>query len=542
MSSPAEVVAEDSAEPVAAPVPEVPLTEEESQWLREHPTIILGVDPHWAPFSLINEEGELEGIDNDYLKLIGERLGVSFELRKTSDWKETYQAVLDDELDIVSGVGRSPEREEKLLFSPPYLSSPTALVTRLDGPFFSDLDNFKRAKLASPRGYITTERIKEDYPEIQVIETSTVDEALRMVSGGEADFTFGNLASQSQIIRDSGLTNLKISGLGDFNFELHFGVRRDLPLLHSAITKALATISAKERAKILADWIYIPNETPNPFIQHRNKIMFGGILVAMGVVLFIFWNRRLARELVERRRIEEELLKLNEEKSRFMSMAAHDINNPLTIIDMNCQLATSGSRIGDDRSDEHFKDIQKHARRISQLINSLLTTNPVEAGPGEPMVPVADLQDIAGNVLDRYTHSAQAKDITIHWIPPEREMLVRADPDRAMQVIENLVSNAVKFSPPQGEITLTSQVVGDSARLEIVDTGPGISEQDRPRLFGWFSRLSALPTGKEASHGLGLFIVKQLMDEMKGKVWEEGRPGEGARFIVEFPLMDPEMS
>ena len=105
----------------------------------------------------------------------------------------------------------------------------------------------------------------------------------------------------------------------------------------------------------------------------------------------------------------------------------------------------------------------------------------------------------------------------------------------AQQVIENLVSNAVKYSPPGKAIRVHVHRDTALARCEVQDEGPGLSESDKARLFGTFARLSALPTGGEQSTGLGLSIVKKLVESMKGRVWCESELGKGATFIIEFP-------
>ncbi len=106
-----------------------------------------------------------------------------------------------------------------------------------------------------------------------------------------------------------------------------------------------------------------------------------------------------------------------------------------------------------------------------------------------------------------------------------------------MQVIDNLISNALKYSPFDTTITIRVKAKSDNVRLEVEDEGPGISEEEMPKLFGKFARLSAQPTGGEHSTGLGLSIVKKMVEAMNGKVWCESEPGKGATFIVELPLI-----
>ena len=114
--------------------------------------------------------------------------------------------------------------------------------------------------------------------------------------------------------------------------------------------------------------------------------------------------------------------------------------------------------------------------------------------------------------------------------------MVQLDPGVTVQVLENLVSNAVKYSPPGTDIFVRLKSCPQSARVEVQDQGPGLNAEDQTKLFGKFARLSAKPTGGEHSTGLGLSIVKKMVEAMGGKVWCETEPGHGATFIVEFPI------
>ena len=113
------------------------------------------------------------------------------------------------------------------------------------------------------------------------------------------------------------------------------------------------------------------------------------------------------------------------------------------------------------------------------------------------------------------------------------------DTSVAVQVLENLVSNAVKYSPPGKDIFVRLQKRAEAVRVEVQDQGPGLSAEDQKKLFGKFARLSAKPTGGEHSTGLGLSIVKKMVEAMNGQVWCESELGRGATFTVEFPAATP---
>jgi signal transduction histidine kinase len=138
-------------------------------------------------------------------------------------------------------------------------------------------------------------------------------------------------------------------------------------------------------------------------------------------------------------------------------------------------------------------------------------------------------------VVETQRPHATIKQQTIHLESEASSVVVLVDPSLAVQVLENLISNAVKYSPPGKSIFVRLKKHAQGVRVEVQDEGPGLSAEDQKKLFGKFARLSAKPTGGEHSTGLGLSIVKKMVEAMKGKVWCESELGRGATFIVEFP-------
>lgn len=236
-----------------------------------------------------------------------------------------------------------------------------------------------------------------------------------------------------------------------------------------------------------------------------------------------------ARHDAERqRRIAQEADAL---KTDILGIAAHDIKNPLQTI-----LGLSELLAGRDDAGvaEIGRTMHRSSTRILGLIDDLLATAALE-GRVELSLVRADLGRLAGRVVEEYRERAEGKRQLLELrSQPGCEALV--DEDRALDVMSNLVGNAVKYSPRGAAIRVT--VEGDDGRIvfAVQDDGPGLSEDDRQRMFRRFERLSARPTGGESSTGLGLYIVKRLVELLGGRVWAESEgPGKGARFVVELP-------
>jgi signal transduction histidine kinase/tetratricopeptide (TPR) repeat protein len=230
-----------------------------------------------------------------------------------------------------------------------------------------------------------------------------------------------------------------------------------------------------------------------------------------------------------------ELESLNNEKNEFLGIAAHDLKNPLTHIMMASGTATRYyDRMTDNDIQEQFHSIGNVAGRMQEIIANLLDINAIERGGLTLNIASFDISPKLKGIVNDYITSAGEKHITFHC-EASSAVTVVADEQAVMQVLDNLVSNAVKYSPHGKKIFVRLSASDRAVRVEICDEGPGLSEEDMKKLFGKFARLSARPTAGEHSTGLGLSIVKKLVEAMNGKVWCESELGRGASFIVELP-------
>jgi signal transduction histidine kinase len=228
-----------------------------------------------------------------------------------------------------------------------------------------------------------------------------------------------------------------------------------------------------------------------------------------------------------------ELQRLDQEKNEFLGIAAHDLKNPLNAIRGYTQLLLEED-VGPEESREVLGKVLRSTQRMFDLVCNLLDVNAIERGEVRPTLSDLSLSELASRVSEPHQRAASAKEQRL-VIEAEGPAMARADATLAHQVVDNLVSNAVKYSPRGKRITVRVRAVAQSVRLEVQDEGPGLTAEDRARLFGKFARLSAKPTAGEHSTGLGLSIVKRLAESMHGRVWCESEPGQGATFVLELP-------
>ncbi len=232
----------------------------------------------------------------------------------------------------------------------------------------------------------------------------------------------------------------------------------------------------------------------------------------------------------------ERLREMNDEKNEFMGIAAHDLRNPLSAIKGYSEMVI------EDAQELQHGDLELHGRKIldtagrmAEMVQNLLDANRIERGEMQVNLVASDLFCLLSSVTETQRPRAAAKQQTIHLENSAGPVNALVDPAVMLQVLENIVSNAVKYSPPGKHIWVSLNPEPGGVRCEVRDEGPGLSAEDQKKLFGKFARLSAKPTGGEHATGLGLSIVKRMVEAMHGRVWCESEPGNGARFMVQFP-------
>ncbi len=252
--------------------------------------------------------------------------------------------------------------------------------------------------------------------------------------------------------------------------------------------------------------------------------------------LVAFKTKKLEKQKEEILQSNKKLMDLNEEKSSIIGIVAHDLKNPLTsAITMANILKQEAIDLNDDLK-SCIRIMEKSMNRMNDMINRLLDIRKIEDKIIDLRLEKVNLQQIIEDVNRNLVDELNRKKIQLS-IEAE-EIYAKVDPDYAMQVYENLLSNAIKFSPPQKKVRIKLYKNNGKARTEIIDQGPGLTEEDKKKVFGKFQRLSAQPTGGEHSTGLGLSIVKKYVEAMNGQVWCESEAGKGANFIVEYKRLN----
>ena len=245
--------------------------------------------------------------------------------------------------------------------------------------------------------------------------------------------------------------------------------------------------------------------------------------------------RQLQADLLRRN---HQLEELNQLKNEFLGMAAHDIRNPLTtILAASGLLEMTAANTTPGQLAKLSQQIQSAGNRVQTLLTNLLDVNAIDSGARHINIQPIDVASVLEQTATRHETSAQDKDIRLMQDLEPNGDCILADNTAIGQILDNLVSNAIKYSEPHKTVWITSQRSQKRISVSVRDEGPGLSKEDLGKMFKKFARLTPRPTAGETSTGLGLWIVKELVQSMQGTIRCESVLGQGTSFIVDFPAV-----
>jgi len=325
-------------------------------WLSNHKhSIRFAPSPNYPPVGFVNPDNIFEGITADYLRLLEKVLHFKFQIVYCKTWNEIIQRARNKEIDVIGNIQATPEREKFLSFTQPYVTIPNAIIVRKDTKEKLKLEMMKGMKVVLVKGYATLDYVSQKNKEILIKTVSDNHQGLVLVSFGRADAMITDLGVASYFIKQYGITNLRIAGKIDFNWNLAFASRKDWPELHQILESGLESINSSTRQDIFNKWIQLSSE-PIPWQWFLAGIVFITFVVSM-ILLWIFSLKRLvklqiaqlASDLKERKKIESKL----RERESFLRILLDAIPFPVFYKDI------SGKFLGCNPAFELFWGLSK---------------------------------------------------------------------------------------------------------------------------------------------------------------------------------------
>ncbi len=324
----------------------IAFTPQEKAWLKAHPVIRVGVDRAYAPLEFVDENGQYQGMADDLFKILQQQTGLQFQPALELTWSQTIQAIQAKQLDVLSAVISSEARQGYLEFTSPYFKAPMVIAAREGTPYIANLSQIDGKRIAVVKDYAAHDKMQHFFPQQPLVLVSSIEEGLAAVASGEAYGYVDNVAVIGHNIKKSGLTNLHIAGELPFRADIAIAVRKDWPILHSILQKALQQMPARQKADMTNQWLQVTYQKRYNWVQLF--AIFTPILLILVVV--IFYNRKLKQS-------QQDLQKAN------MALSLLSVTDHLTGV-YNRQYL-------DQRLEEELSRITRHPAPLSLVMMDL---------------------------------------------------------------------------------------------------------------------------------------------------------------------------
>lgn len=313
----------------------------------------------------------------------------------------------------------------------------------------------------------------------------------------------------------------------------------DTSLVNGETYKAIAELEQRFEARQREnEKLLLQAEVSQQRLRYRITLILAisllivAIVAAMAFVMKRNNNRTLQRtnELIVRQN--ERLSELNYEKNSLISIVSHDLSTPFASIGMWSQLLRSDPESLTAEQQKALARIDQATGYGEKLIRNILDVEKAQTNQHKVMLENLDLKAIVSGIFDEFHSAAARKNISLHLDAPAPGYHILSDRQLLGRMLENLLSNALKFSPSGKKVRVSIREEKEALVIRIRDEGIGIDSDELPHLFSKYSRISSRPTQGEPSTGLGLSIVKRIVEELNGQITCESEPGEGTLFTI----------
>lgn len=508
------------------------LSKEESAYLAKHPTVKVLYDSAWEPYEFTQRDGTPHGIAIDVLEKVSEAVNVNFQYTSVDKQMVKTELFNSGGYDVLSAMTYCYQWADKndIYITQPYLSVDYLGV-------YKDIKKTVH-RVALPKGFYISEIVQKILPREAVIETyDTVEDCMEAVKDGLADCTYVNTYEAEYYLTIPKYRLLQFRTVQGLSQQLSVGISKKTdPLLYSIISKGLATISQEELREIIRTHLNHPQQSSFFDMMYTNPVHFVSILSIIGFILTAYL---IVYVLYKHKNRENEILQMtNKAKSEFLSHVSHDMRTPINAIIGLSSLGMSSEEL--EKSKGYHENINQTSGYLLRLINdtldmSVLDNNKMRLHP-KPCYFSDFLREIEIIIHER----AMEKGIQFQTqMNTDYKQAVLFDELRLQQIFINLINNAIKFTPPGGNVSFIIETMElEDNKIMVVftirDTGIGMSAEFQKRMFEPFEQEEDRIPFLESGTGLGLAIVRQLVDLMGGTIQCISQPGGGTEFIVKI--------
>ena len=537
------------------------LSVEERVWLRQHwNQVRIGVNPDWFPIEFVNKDGSHSGISSDLIKKIGQDLKIYIKSAQGLTQAQAISMLKNKTLDVLPASIKTKDKEELLLFTKPYMVSDWVMITSqehkpidttisLNGKEIYSLAGLSNEKIAVTNGYVSHQRLKDDWPMLELIVKPSVLETLRAVSAGEASVAIVDLETATPLLHSYQMTDLKVNSSAFAQQDyISFAVRKDWPELVSIINKELDYIGQTEIDRIKNKWRSVPVSLG---VQKEDVILIvaSAIFVIAVIAIWGFTIRRAKTKVEVLLQKETDLLVSNSRHivmGEMISMLVHQWKQPLTsmmlgisIIKMKLSALEKSDK---DKAffDEQFEKVEQLLDEQNELISDLRNFFHPEKNKESFNLSecINGAISILSGVVDKNSINIKLNiDQSIQLVGFERELK-----HVFINLIKNAIDELIESTIVQPSININTSIEENNIIINVRDNGNGIKEDILPKIFDAYTSSKALN-----GTGLGLYMGRLVIEEhFSGSIsvrnctaaapCDDNAPS-GACFSIKIPIL-----
>jgi signal transduction histidine kinase/ActR/RegA family two-component response regulator len=538
------------------------LSEAEKQYIIDHNQLYFPVTENGFPpyiitkgFTSITERG----FAIDLIEIAQQKLGIIFKPIFVETFDRAIEAINNQQADFLVQVEANGDKDDQYNYSVPYLKSSYSIIYRYDYSLNNDVNDLSDEKIAVVANFNATRLLKRQYPNASFIVFPTIEEAINAVSHAEASIFIGRSLTSAYIIKQQSLSNLTSQPLGSSHLDAQFtfATLKANTSLNTLFSRTVNSITADQFDDLYAKWsksaFTESNAQKKLDVVYQQASYILSITFVVILIIFLVYYRQLQTQKIVQQKVEKALTVAEKARNEaeesakakitFLARMSHEIRTPMNGV-LGMAEALTFTRL-DANQQELLGTLSGSARNLLSLLNDVLDFSKMDAGKLTLEAVPVNFHLLIKNIMSSFSHIKRHETLKLHYhVDDKITHNYLTDPTRITQVLNNLISNAIKFTE-YGQITVSITRVEqtikegniiDSVKISIQDTGIGITKDQQPFLFTPFKQADDDVTRKYGGTGLGLSICHEIVTAMGSAITLESTPNVGSNFYFVLGL------
>lgn len=501
--------------------------------------IIVGGDFDYKPYTFLDSNGIAKGFDVDVIKYIAEKEGYNLEFQ-FSQWDKALEKLEKGKVDVLLGILYTEQRDSVYDFTIPHSEEYYGIFIR-EGCSIEEISDLTDKEIIALDGDASVERfIKPMAFKENTVFVNSLPKAIHLLSSGKCEAVLAPYSIGMETIEESGIKNIEVVGPPILPSLYRFAVKEGNTDLLSTLNDGIDNIKSTDKIEDFREKWHFHKRKEISVIKVLRYTAIGLIPVLFIILFLSLWSRSLKKNVKKKTRILQEktasLEEINATKDKLFSVIAHDLKTPFNSILGLSGLLTEYLHEYDIAKLEYFsKNIHSTAKNTLNLLENLLCWAKSQTGEIKYKPEAINVEKIISETVNFFDAPASVKNITLNHIQ-NYEIEVDADQNMFRLVLNNLISNAIKFTHPNGKIDVYSIYRQKEVEITVSDNGTGMDEAVRDNLFKTNANPSSKGTENEDGTGLGLILCKEFVEKNGGTIWVESELGIGSDFSFTIPF------